>query len=56
MKLVTIIYGAIALPNFRITSLSEADFESINRNQMPLDTLRDGNEKNIVQEPKPFHK
>ena len=56
MKLVTIIYGAIALPNFCITSLSEADFESINGNQMPLDTLRDGNEKkNIVQEPKPFH-
>ena len=51
------IYGFFAHPNFCnnkfVRSMSQKVFMGI---KMQLDTLREGNEKSIVQETKPFHK
>ena len=52
------ISGVISLPNFcNMKSVQSISLKVLMGNEMKLDALREGSEKkNIVQEPKPFHK
>ena len=46
----------LPLQFLQIKSLSETYPENIYGNQLQLDTSRESNKENIVQQPKPFHK